>query len=108
MRESLQNLQSQIEKIKKESIKEMENNEHLTSLHSRINDEIKYVTKLKNLDNEKFINLESNIYKYSKLIEHSEQELLNVSSVCILNTKKKKNNFIIIKKKFKSLNILGI
>ena len=84
IRESLQNLQAQVEKLKKDSSKEMENNERLTSLQTRINEEIKLVKKLYESDKEKYLNLELNFVKISKLVEQSEKEFTNVSTVCTI------------------------
>ena len=64
----------------------MENNEHLTSLHSRINDEFKSVKKLHNFELEKLNNLESNIIKFSKLTEHNEKEFSIIISVSLFHT----------------------
>lgn len=88
------NLQSQIDKLKKDSDKEMENNERLTSLQSRINDEIKFIRKSFNTDKEKYINLESDYIKFSKLVEQNEKEFLFVTTVSIM--KKKGRNLIVI------------
>ncbi|XP_016844861.1 coiled-coil domain-containing protein 40-like isoform X2 [Nasonia vitripennis] len=74
IRESLQNLQAQVEKLKKDSYKEMENNERLTSLQSRINEEIKLIKKISDNEKEKYLNLESNLVKISRLVEQSERE----------------------------------
>lgn len=83
IRESLQNLQAQVEKLKKDSSKEMENNERLTSLQSRINEEIKLIKKLCDIDKEKYLNLEFNFAKISKLVEQSEKEFSIAATVCI-------------------------
>lgn len=61
----------------------MENNERLTSLQSRINEEIKIVKKLYDADKEKYIKLESNFVKISKLVEQNEKEFAIASSVCM-------------------------
>ncbi|XP_014234800.1 coiled-coil domain-containing protein 40 [Trichogramma pretiosum] len=75
IKESLQNLQAQVENLKKNSNKEMENNERLTALQTRIKDEINLVKKLYDTDKEKYSSLEKNFNKISKLIDQNEREL---------------------------------
>ncbi|XP_058799375.1 coiled-coil domain-containing protein 40 [Phymastichus coffea] len=74
IRDSLQNLQAQVDKLKKDSSKEMESNERLTALQSRIGEEIKTVKKLYDADKDKYMHLELNFVKVSKLVEQSEKE----------------------------------
>ena len=74
----------QVEKVKKDSFKEMENNEHVTSLQLRTNDEIKLIKKFYDADKEKFLNMESNFIKISKLMQQNEKEYNTLSAVCII------------------------
>ncbi|CAB0035150.1 unnamed protein product [Trichogramma brassicae] len=79
IKESLQNLQAQVENLKKNSNKEMENNERLTALQTRIKDEINLVKKLYDTDKEKYSSLEKNFNKISKLIDQNERELASAT-----------------------------
>ncbi|XP_011497396.1 PREDICTED: coiled-coil domain-containing protein 40 isoform X2 [Ceratosolen solmsi marchali] len=92
IRESLQSLQTQTEKIKKDSMKEMENNEYLTSLQLKMNDEMKSIKISHGLDKEKFLNLESDFVKTSKYMNQNEKEcaLVTTEYKSILN----KENFL--------------
>ncbi|XP_014210588.1 coiled-coil domain-containing protein 40, partial [Copidosoma floridanum] len=74
-RETLERLETQITRIKKDSDKEMENNERLTSLQSRISEEILSIKKSNESDRDKYFNLEMNFVKVSKLLEQSDKEL---------------------------------
>lgn len=73
-----------MEKLKKDSTKEMENNERLTALQSRISEEIKLIKKLYDADKGKYLTLESNFVKVSKLVEQNEKEFNNVQTVCLI------------------------
>lgn len=59
----------------------MENNERLTGLQTRINDEIKLIKKLYDGDKEKYLSLETNFVKVSKLVEQNEREYTGVMAV---------------------------
>ncbi|XP_012273583.1 coiled-coil domain-containing protein 40 [Orussus abietinus] len=74
IRESFRTLQTQIEKVKKDTTKEMENNENLTGVQMRIEDDIHTTTR--NIDGikDKIINLESNMAKTAKLIEYAQND----------------------------------
>lgn len=74
-------MELQIEKLKKESAKEMENNERLTNLQNRIGDDIKNLNRSRASENERFLNLESNLIKFSKLIDQSEKEYSDITGV---------------------------
>ncbi|KYQ57453.1 Coiled-coil domain-containing protein 40 [Trachymyrmex zeteki] len=72
--ESFNTLQTEIEKLKKETCKETENNENLTSLHIRIEDNILNNTKLVEIGNDKLNNLESELVKLAKFSEQEQRE----------------------------------
>ncbi|KAJ8683178.1 hypothetical protein QAD02_018970 [Eretmocerus hayati] len=90
IRESLQNLQTQVEKLKKDSTSEMENNERLTALQTRINAEIKLTKRLYDEDYGKYSNLELNVAKISKLMEQSQLQfdIANAEFECVSNEEK--------------------
>ena len=79
----MQNLQAQVEKLKKDSQKEMETNERLTELQLRISEEIKIIKKLYDSEKEKYLNLEPCFLKISKLVEQNEKEYAIVSTVSV-------------------------
>ena len=62
----------------------MENNERLTALQTRINEEIKILKKLYDTDKEKYLNLELNFANVTKLLEQNEKEFFIASAVCML------------------------
>jgi hypothetical protein len=62
----------------------MENNEYLTSLQLKINNDIEIIKKSYNIDKEKFCNLESNFVKISKFMKQNEKEYDLVTAVCII------------------------
>lgn len=72
--ESFNTLHTEIEKLKKETYKETENNENLTSLHTRIEDNIQINTKLMEMGNDKLNNLESELVKIAKFSEQEQHE----------------------------------
>ncbi|KYN21225.1 PREDICTED: coiled-coil domain-containing protein 40 [Trachymyrmex cornetzi] len=72
--ESFNTLQTEIDKLKKETCKETENNENLTSLHIRIEDNILNNTKLMEIGNDKLNNLESELVKIAKFSEQEQHE----------------------------------
>ncbi|KYN30494.1 Coiled-coil domain-containing protein 40 [Trachymyrmex septentrionalis] len=72
--ESFNTLQTEIDKLKKETCKETENNENLTLLHTRIQDNILNNTKLMEIGNDKLNNLESELVKIAKFSEQEQHE----------------------------------
>ncbi|KAG5322340.1 CCD40 protein, partial [Pseudoatta argentina] len=72
--ESFNTLQTEIDKLKKETYKETENNENLTSLHTRIEENILNNTKLMEIGNDKLNNLESELVKIAKFSEQEQHE----------------------------------
>lgn len=72
--ESFNTLHTEIEKLKKETYKETENNENLTSLHTRIEDNIQISAKLMEMGNDKLNNLESELVKIAKFSEQEQRE----------------------------------
>jgi len=74
IRESFNTLQTEIDKLKKETCKETENNENLTSLHTRIEDNILNNIKLVETGNDKLNNLESELVKIAKFSEQEQHE----------------------------------
>ncbi|KYN01618.1 Coiled-coil domain-containing protein 40, partial [Cyphomyrmex costatus] len=72
--ESFNTLHTEIEKLKKETYKETENNENLTSLHTRIEDNIQNNTKLVEIGNDKLNNLETELVKMAKFSEQEQHE----------------------------------
>lgn len=69
----------------------MENNEQLTAIHMRLEDEMKNTMKIISLDRDKVENLESQFAKTTRLLEQSQKEYQNCSMV---------NFFLIYIKKF--------
>ncbi|XP_018059753.1 PREDICTED: coiled-coil domain-containing protein 40 [Atta colombica] len=74
IRESFNTLQTEVDKLKKETCKETENNENLTSLHTRIEDNILNNIKLVETGNDKLNNLESELVKIAKFSEQEQHE----------------------------------
>ncbi|TGZ48143.1 coiled-coil domain-containing protein 40 [Temnothorax longispinosus] len=72
--ESFNTLHTEIEKLKKETYKETENNENLTLLHTRIEENIQINTKLMEMGNDKLNNLESELVKIAKFSEQEQHE----------------------------------
>ncbi|KAL6427867.1 hypothetical protein ACFW04_008362 [Cataglyphis niger] len=72
--ESFNTLHTEIEKLKKETQKEAENNENLTSWHVRIVDNIQTTSKLMEMENDKLNNLQAELVKIAKFSEHEEHE----------------------------------
>ena len=74
IRESFATLRSQIEKIKKDTNKEMENNESLTAIQSRLEDDVKYTLGIIANEKMKIEDLENQIIKVSRLSEQTQNE----------------------------------
>ncbi|XP_036138462.1 coiled-coil domain-containing protein 40 isoform X2 [Monomorium pharaonis] len=72
--ESFNTLQTEVEKLKKETYKETENNENLTSVHTRIEDNIQINEKLIQIGNDKLNNLECELVKTTKFSEQEQHE----------------------------------
>lgn len=68
--------------MKKETDKETENNEHLTSLHMRIQDNIQTSARLLEVENDKLAHLQSELVKLSKFSEQKQREFDVVQDVC--------------------------
>lgn len=79
--ESFNTLHTEIEKLKKETYKETENNENLTSLHARIEDNIQINKKLMEIGNDKLNNLEAELVKTAKFGEQEQHEFDLVHNV---------------------------
>ncbi|XP_033214264.1 coiled-coil domain-containing protein 40 isoform X2 [Belonocnema kinseyi] len=77
IQESFQNLQTQIDKMKKDSNNEMENNEKLTSIHLRIEEDMKCIMKVISGERNKIANLEFQFAKIKRLVEQGHKELEN-------------------------------
>lgn len=75
-------LHTEIEKLKKDTQKETENNENLTSLHVRIEDNIQINSKLMAMGNDKLNYLQSELVKIAKFSEHEQHEYDLVHNVC--------------------------
>ncbi|XP_046470092.1 coiled-coil domain-containing protein 40 isoform X1 [Neodiprion pinetum] len=80
IRESFRTLQTGIDKLKKEANKEMENNERLTSVQSRIEEEIQINSKTNAIEKEKITHLESQFTKIAKLVEQNNAEFNEIQS----------------------------
>ncbi|XP_012268541.2 coiled-coil domain-containing protein 40 [Athalia rosae] len=80
IRESFRTLQSGIDKLKKETNKEMETNERLTAVQSRLEDEIQMNLRMNAAEREKITHLESQLSKIVKLIEQNNAEFNDVQS----------------------------
>ncbi|XP_015177940.1 PREDICTED: coiled-coil domain-containing protein 40 isoform X1 [Polistes dominula] len=74
MHDSFNTLQTEIEKLKKETLKESENNENLTSLQSRVEDDLAVITKMVSTGIEKINNLESELIRITKFGEQTLNE----------------------------------
>lgn len=92
--ESFNTLQTEIEKLKKETCKETENNENLTSLHIRIEDNILNNTKLVEIGNDKLNNLESELVKLAKFSEQEQREFDLAHNVYRINVYLLKKNIV--------------
>lgn len=68
--------------MKKDTHKETENNENLTSLHVRLEDNIEINSKLMAMENDKLNNLQSELVKIAKLSEQEQHEYDFINSVC--------------------------
>lgn len=79
--ESFNTLHTEIEKLKKETHKEVENNENLTSLHVRIENNIQIISKLMEVENDKLNNLQSELVKMAKFSEHEQHEFDLINNV---------------------------
>ncbi|XP_015595584.1 coiled-coil domain-containing protein 40 [Cephus cinctus] len=75
IRESFYTLQAQIEKLKKDTGKEMENNERLTLLQSRVEEDVQHLVKTISIEKDKLNNLESQLIRTTRLVEQSQAEL---------------------------------
>ncbi|XP_076390320.1 lethal (2) 41Ab isoform X2 [Megachile rotundata] len=73
-------LLSEIQKIKKETEKEMEINEHLTSLSFRLQNNIKTASNITLTYNEKISNIESKLLNLAKINEQTQQDY-NIISI---------------------------
>ncbi|XP_043504868.1 coiled-coil domain-containing protein 40 isoform X2 [Polistes fuscatus] len=74
MHDSFNALQTEIEKLKKETLKESENNENLTSLQSRVEDDLIVISKMVSTGIEKINNLESELIRITKFGEQTLNE----------------------------------
>lgn len=74
MHHSFNTLQTEIEKLKKETLKESENNENLTSLQSRVEDDIAIVSRMVTTGNARINNLEFELIKITKFGEQTLNE----------------------------------
>ncbi|KAI4488967.1 hypothetical protein M0804_004465 [Polistes exclamans] len=74
MHDSFNALQTEIEKLKKETLKESENNENLTSLQSRVEDDLVVISKMVSTGIEKINNLESELIRITKFGEQTLNE----------------------------------
>ncbi|KAI4501390.1 hypothetical protein M0802_003267 [Mischocyttarus mexicanus] len=74
MHDSFNALQTEIEKLKKETLKESENNENLTSLQSRVEDDLIVISKMVTTGNERINNLESELIRITKFGEQTLNE----------------------------------
>lgn len=79
---SFNTLHTEIEKLKKETRTEIENNENLTSLHVRIENNIQIISKLMEVENDKLNNLQSELVKMAKFSEHEQHEFDLINNVC--------------------------
>lgn len=68
--------------MKKETDKETENNENLTSLHMRIQDSVRTNAKLLEVESDKLAHLQSDLVKLTKFSEQEQRELDVVQDVC--------------------------
>lgn len=84
IRESFRTLQSGIDKLKKETAKEMENNERLTSVQSRLEEEIQMNGRINGAEKEKISNLESQFSKISKLVDQNNAEFNEIQAVSLM------------------------
>lgn len=82
MQQSFSTMQTEIEKLKKETLKESENNENLTSLQSRVEDDIAIVSKMVTTGNARINNLESELIKITKFGERTLNEYNVAHAVC--------------------------
>ncbi|XP_076288855.1 lethal (2) 41Ab [Lasioglossum baleicum] len=73
-RKSYNTLFLEVQKVKKESEKEMEINEHLTSLSFRLENDIRIVSKVVTMYNEKIANFEWQLLNLLKINEHIQAD----------------------------------
>lgn len=82
IRDSFDTLRFQIDKLKKDTSKEMENNERLTSVQTRLEDDIDHTQGAIVKEKEKLGNLENEIIKVSS---HSEQTQNEFDTACYVS-----------------------
>lgn len=85
MRESFKTLQTRIEKVKKDTQKEMENNEKLTELKARLEEEVKCADAGYEMQKDKAEGMQFKIDKLAKEIDYYDSQLESCSYVNILN-----------------------
>ncbi|KAK0173731.1 hypothetical protein PV328_006882 [Microctonus aethiopoides] len=80
VRESLKNINTRIEKVKKDTIKEMHSKEQLMRIQSRINEEIYYNEETIKVHNDKFEVVQYKTDSAIQLIQNTETELKAATS----------------------------
>lgn len=65
----------------------MENNERLTSVQSRIEEEIQINSRMNAIEKDKIAHLESQFSKMAKLVEQNNAEFIEVQSVSCIETR---------------------
>ncbi|XP_053593742.1 coiled-coil domain-containing protein 40 [Microplitis demolitor] len=81
MRESFKTLQTRIEKVKKDTQKEMENNEKLTELKARLEEEVKCADAGYEMQKDKAEGMQFKIDKLAKEIDYYDSQLESCSYV---------------------------
>lgn len=77
-------LSIEIQKVRKDTEKEMEINEHLTSLSFRIENNIKITSRTVAMYNEKVLNSELQLVNLTKINEQTQQDYNIVFTVCLI------------------------
>lgn len=83
MRESLKTINTRIEKVKKDTIKEMHSKEQLTRIQSRINEDISYNEETIKVHNDKFEVVQYKTDSAIQLIQNTEAQLKAATLVII-------------------------
>lgn len=81
MCEFLNTLRTELETFRKEIQKETENNENLTSVHVRVEDNIEAALKILEIKSDKLDRWQSELIKITKFSEQEQREFESVHSV---------------------------
>ncbi|EZA53658.1 Coiled-coil domain-containing protein [Ooceraea biroi] len=78
IRESFNTLHTEMEMLKKKTAQETENNENLTSVHVRVEDNVRVNSRLVDTESDKLDHLQSELVKMAKFSEQEQREFDSV------------------------------